>query len=251
MPTPKKPTPSAIPAAAQADPGSPGSTSPQGSETTMGLGEAAIEVGSLESRLDSVVSPYGAPMGRAGGASRVPEGPVTVFRANLDSGGYDDGGAYWGLPNDLFCATDGDQFREFLRATSKEDAQAQIRERCPGVEFRREFDAKTFVTAYLECAIFADHPEESDGEFEVHDFAPEAVAKAEQECLEFIQGNLVLLAGLDESQCGHDFWLTRNGHGAGFWDRGLGERGRALTKACKSYGSVSLVVNDDGQLWIE
>ena len=28
----------------------------------------------------------------------------------------------------------------------------------------------------------------------------------------------------DEAQAGHDFWLTRNGHGVGFWDRGLGFR---------------------------
>lgn len=43
-------------------------------------------------------------------------------------------------------------------------------------------------------------------------------------------------------QLGHDFFLTRNGHGAGFWDRymaGDGERlGRELTDIAKAYGST-------------
>lgn len=43
----------------------------------------------------------------------------------------------------------------------------------------------------------------------------------------------------------HDFWLTRNGHGAGFWDRGLGELGTALTKAAKTFGTCDLYVDND------
>jgi hypothetical protein len=45
---------------------------------------------------------------------------------------------------------------------------------------------------------------------------------------------------------GHDFALTRNGHGAGFWDRGLGELGDRLTTAAKVYGESSVYVNDGG-----
>ena len=41
---------------------------------------------------------------------------------------------------------------------------------------------------------------------------------------------------------GHDFALTRNGHGAGFWDRGLGKIGDMLTDACKPYGSHSVIL---------
>lgn len=43
--------------------------------------------------------------------------------------------------------------------------------------------------------------------------------------------------GYPESYAGHDLWLTRSGHGAGYWDRGLGELGDRLTEAAKSYGS--------------
>lgn len=31
---------------------------------------------------------------------------------------------------------------------------------------------------------------------------------------------------------GHDLWLTRNGHGVGFWDRGMGRVGKRLTDKC-------------------
>lgn len=40
-----------------------------------------------------------------------------------------------------------------------------------------------------------------------------------------------------EEYAGHDFWLTRAGHGAGFWDRGLGELGDRLSAAATAYGS--------------
>ena len=46
---------------------------------------------------------------------------------------------------------------------------------------------------------------------------------------------------------GHDLWLTRNGHGAGFWDRDdcLPEEARdRLTAAAKKYGEVYLSAND-------
>lgn len=44
---------------------------------------------------------------------------------------------------------------------------------------------------------------------------------------------------------GHDFALTRNGHGAGFWDRGLGEIGRRLTEEAKAYGEHSVIIDVD------
>lgn len=52
-----------------------------------------------------------------------------------------------------------------------------------------------------------------------------------------------------EQQLGHDLWLTRNGHGAGFWDRDLGELGRQLSNACKTFGSCDVYVGDDGLIY--
>jgi hypothetical protein len=47
------------------------------------------------------------------------------------------------------------------------------------------------------------------------------------------------LAKRDADSFGHDFYLTREGHGAGFWDRGLGELGDYLTKIAKWSGAAS------------
>ena len=47
---------------------------------------------------------------------------------------------------------------------------------------------------------------------------------------------------------GHDFYLTREGHGTGFWDRGLGELGEYLTKIAKTYGEAAYLWDRDGKL---
>jgi|ERR1700722_2474910 len=54
----------------------------------------------------------------------------------------------------------------------------------------------------------------------------------------FIADNWQDVSGLDASQTGHDFILTANGHGCGFWDRGLGEIGDRLTENCRPYASL-------------
>jgi hypothetical protein len=51
----------------------------------------------------------------------------------------------------------------------------------------------------------------------------------------FIRTNWRDLHTMEAGQCGHDFILTANHHGAGFWDRGLGARGDRLTKASDGY----------------
>jgi hypothetical protein len=58
----------------------------------------------------------------------------------------------------------------------------------------------------------------------------------------------------DDEQFAHDLWLTRNGHGAGFWDRYYGDQegahiGAALTKAAKSLGPADLHLGDDGLIY--
>lgn len=49
-------------------------------------------------------------------------------------------------------------------------------------------------------------------------------------------------------QHGGDFALTRNRHGAGFWDRGYGEVGDRLTEAAHAFGEAWLIVTDDGEV---
>ncbi len=106
-----------------------------------------------------------------------------------------------------------------------------------------------FTTAYIECALWSstDNTTDNGGEPLDSNYSPDDIAIAtlkemQADCDAFQHDNAADLDGLDSEQAGHDFWLTRNGHGAGFWDRGLGEQGDRLTKASKVYGSVDLMV---------
>lgn len=110
-----------------------------------------------------------------------------------------------------------------------------------------------FTTAYITCALWSstdDDGEPLDKSHTVSDLAPEAVAKMEADCAKFqaehgdeIKDNL--------EQAGHDFWLTRNHHGAGFWDGDWpDETGEKLTQAAHTYGEQSLYIGDDGQIYI-
>lgn len=120
---------------------------------------------------------------------------------------------------------------------------------------------KAFLQGYLVCALWSSTEEDGnplDDNYGIDDLSPEAMAQAEEECKDFILHNTSdILDALDTkigytvSRAGHDFWLTRNGHGAGFWDRGLGVVGNRLTAAAEVYGGRNVVCGSDGQLYIE
>lgn len=50
--------------------------------------------------------------------------------------------------------------------------------------------------------------------------------------------------------CGHDLYLTSHHHGAGFWDRGLGDLGDELTKYAERVSEVH-VFYQDGKIYAE
>ena len=121
-----------------------------------------------------------------------------------------------------------------------------VASKCPPVS---EHDA--FTWGYLEAAEFTECHGDNNPELRDADgFSREFLMLADSECAEFQRENATLLSAAEElgetaEQAGRDFWLTRNGHGAGFWDRGLGVIGDRLTKAAHAYGEVALYVNDD------
>jgi hypothetical protein len=111
-----------------------------------------------------------------------------------------------------------------------------------------------FIEAYADCALWIsvdDTGEPLDSVYWIDDIAPDAQEQMTRDCNDFVSryGGLISDAGLSMGQAGHDFWLTRNGHGAGFWDRGLGAIGDALTEAAKEYGETYLYVGDDGMIY--
>ena len=117
-------------------------------------------------------------------------------------------------------------------------------------------DTDRALTAYLECALWSSYDTDDDGHgdnldalYTVDDFAPEAIEQARTDVADFLADNADV-DGLDPEQVGHDFWLTRNRHGAGFWDRGLGERGDRLTTMAHAYGESVAYVGDDGNVYL-
>jgi hypothetical protein len=91
-----------------------------------------------------------------------------------------------------------------------------------------------------------------DDKHDVEDLAPEALAQMTRDCEAFqaSQAEFLAQAG-NEEQNGCDYWLTRNRHGAGFWDRGYDQKvGEGLTAAAHADGECYLYVGDDGKIYL-
>ena len=114
-----------------------------------------------------------------------------------------------------------------------------------------------FFAAYMDCALWStndnstpDGGDSLDQNYSISDIAKEAKDHMREDCNVFMRNNRFNLMDMHPEQAGHDFWLTRNGHGAGFWDRGLGELGDRLTAAVHAFGEIDLYVGDDGLLYL-
>lgn len=90
-----------------------------------------------------------------------------------------------------------------------------------------------------------------DANYDASDVAEESVSALRSELVAFYDANRsdIAATGADFGRTAHDFILTRNGHGAGFWDRGYGAVGDKLTMAAKSYGTLNAYVGDDGKVY--
>lgn len=117
-------------------------------------------------------------------------------------------------------------------------------------------DLATFVDEYLEAALLMETGDDDrplDRTYGIDDVGEDALAVARWQCLAFMAA-----AGDDLTQYqvatgrsgGGDFWLTRNGHGTGFWSRGLGPLGATLTELAHQFGETGLYVGDDGELYL-
>lgn len=105
------------------------------------------------------------------------------------------------------------------------------------------------LESYLEAALWTE--EDEIGHASISEVSDESREKANQDVLNFMQQAGPLLDGIEPEQVGHDLWLTRNGHGAGFWDRGLGEIGDQLSEIARAMGSKYAYRGDDGLIYID
>jgi len=108
---------------------------------------------------------------------------------------------------------------------------------------------KQFFNAYLEAAPWSS----SDGEHEnldAFEWGEGTKDKLMADAIQFYEQNRDDISD-DLTRAGHDFWLTRNGHGAGFWDGDWEEEvGKRLTKASKKFGEVNLYLGDDELIYV-
>lgn len=109
-----------------------------------------------------------------------------------------------------------------------------------------------FFTAYVKAALWSstdDDDQPLDRSHNFTDIDADTLGQMKRDCDNFQRQNEITLRGLDPAQAGRDFWLTRNGHGAGFWDGDypddIGER---LTQAAEAFGEYCLYVGDDGKI---
>lgn len=120
------------------------------------------------------------------------------------------------------------------------------------------YDLPKFTQGYIEAMFFteahADNPELEHSTFD--DLAPETLETIIADCKDFEETNERALSIADrryaftDERAGTDFWFTRNGHGAGFWDRGLGKVGDYLTAQSKPFGEITLYKGDDNKLYL-
>ncbi len=115
-----------------------------------------------------------------------------------------------------------------------------------------------FTRGYIGAALWTEEEaiENDGGQARYENIDSKSLDDMIADCRNFQIGNADALGeyydhGFDEVHAGHDFWLSRNGHGAGFWDRRAGEAGESLSEASKVMGEVSLTVGNDHTIYCE
>lgn len=118
-----------------------------------------------------------------------------------------------------------------------------------------------FTNGYLAAALWSTNDDSGnplDAKYSEADIDPATLERMKADCgsfyeawQEYIDAETCLeYDSTPESRGGHDFWLTRNGHGAGFWDGDWeAAAGKKLTAASHIYGEFNIYVGDDGKIY--
>ena len=87
----------------------------------------------------------------------------------------------------------------------------------------------------------------------IENFSDDSKIKAFEDIRKFLSIDGVKEAieqeNISNEMIGRDLWLTRNSHGAGFWDRGYDKKiSNLLTNAALSLGRCEVEAGDEGWL---
>lgn len=114
-----------------------------------------------------------------------------------------------------------------------------------------------FTKAFIEAMFFTESGDNLK-DAGINEISAELMDKITKECKEFqkeagdlIQDKYCNYKGCTvEEYAGHDFWLTRNGHGAGFWDGDWAEpTATKLYELSKRFGQMDVYLGDDGMVY--
>jgi len=128
---------------------------------------------------------------------------------------------------------------------------------------RLQYLIASFTSQYIATMLWSENDEDDnplDENYSIDDLAPYTLQQIIADCRKFqeanakyITDNNVLSSYSSDTNAlaGHNFWLTRNSHGAGFWDGDWREVAAiALTDSAKSFGESHVFVQD-GKLIVE
>lgn len=121
-----------------------------------------------------------------------------------------------------------------------------------------------FTQGYIECAFFCGVEGVNADQLNLDMLADATWTRMIEDCARFQHDNETSLAAAtvpgaakytrseyNMTYAGHDFWYTRNGHGAGYYDRGLPpEVESALCGAAHAAGEIDLYKGDDSKLYL-
>ena len=108
---------------------------------------------------------------------------------------------------------------------------------------------------YIETAIWADLQDDAgnpaDKDYDASDVAPGTVRQIEAAVDAFFTANAadIEATGSDDGRTAHNLYLSRNGHGAGFFGNGYGPAGDRLQDAARALGESQPYLGDDGRVY--
>ncbi len=135
---------------------------------------------------------------------------------------------------------------DFVRSTVDVACQHSMVENCGHVD-----ELVWFVTSYIKTAFWSTDGDDGmplEDSYEFADLAPETMLDVVRDCASFLLINRNDILGYQGGRAsprdaiekaGHNFWLTRNGHGTGFWDDDYPDVIRdRLSKEAQAWGDV-------------
>jgi len=108
------------------------------------------------------------------------------------------------------------------------------------------------VDSYFETALWTSEEQDKDMENKtIYDFSESARSRAKEEIEWFLDNAGDVFNEVSYTAIGHDLWLSRNGQGAGFFDRSGYDEDDAifLMDLSKILGEISIEVGNDDKIY--